>query len=225
MLVYLQAADIARSGQRILDVGTKDGRHYAENEAEAVGVDIDPQKPVRDIEMCQADGGRLPFRDDAFDIVVSNQVYEHLTPELRIAVTREVARVLAPDGVFLVSFSNRLFPFGNHGIGIPGFQYLPSRVRNWLADLVLSEEHRRYHRDRLFYVSPISVRPIMEVHFDDVEYITPTLGVRYGPDVWPEPVTRAWPLIVSTAVGRTLVEFFFGYAAYACRSPADSQIN
>jgi SAM-dependent methyltransferase len=223
MVIYLETADIARSGQRVLDVGTKDGRHYVENDAEAVGVDIDPKTPQRDIQLIQADGGQLPFPDDTFDIVVSNQVYEHLPQELRVAVTRDVARVLSPDGVYIMSFSNRLFPFGNHGIGVPGFQYLSYSVRHWLADRFLSEEDQEYHRDQLFYVSPITVRPTLEDHFDDVEYFTTTLGRKHGEEVWPTFVNQMWPFIVSTAAGRWLVEMFFGYAAYVCWGPMSGE--
>ena len=216
MLIYLETAAIAQSNHRVLDVGTKDGRHYVENDAEAVGVDIDPKTPQRDIHMIKADGGQLPFPDNTFHIVVSNQVYEHLPQELRAAVTKDVARVLSPDGVYLMSFSNRLFPFGNHGIGVPGFQWLPSVIRHWLTRYMLSEEDLEYHRDQLFYVSPTTVRPMLKDHFDRVEYCTATLGLRYGEVVWPTLVNRMWPFVVSTAVGRWFVELLFGYAAYVC---------
>jgi SAM-dependent methyltransferase len=50
----------------------------------------------------------LPFADDSFDavlIAVSVQYLQYPT-----AVFREIARVLAPGGVLVVSFSNRMFP-------------------------------------------------------------------------------------------------------------------
>jgi ubiquinone/menaquinone biosynthesis C-methylase UbiE len=46
-----------------------------------------------------ADGMRLPFCDDAFDLVTANMVLEHL--EEPDAVFAEVARVLAPGGHFV----------------------------------------------------------------------------------------------------------------------------
>lgn len=52
--------------------------------------------------------GRLPFADGAFDAVVCTASVEYLIEPL--ATFREVARVLAPAGVFLVTFSNRWFP-------------------------------------------------------------------------------------------------------------------
>jgi SAM-dependent methyltransferase/FKBP-type peptidyl-prolyl cis-trans isomerase 2 len=50
----------------------------------------------------------LPFPDAAFDAVVCTVSVEYLTQPF--AVFREVARVLAPGGRFIVSFSNRWFP-------------------------------------------------------------------------------------------------------------------
>lgn len=50
----------------------------------------------------------LPFADDSFDAVLNAVSVQYL--QYPTAVFREVARVLAPGGVVVVSFSNRLFP-------------------------------------------------------------------------------------------------------------------
>jgi SAM-dependent methyltransferase len=50
---------------------------------------------------------RLPFENAAFDAVVCTVSVEYLTDPL--AVFAEVARVLAPGGIFVVTFSNRWF--------------------------------------------------------------------------------------------------------------------
>lgn len=51
---------------------------------------------------------RLPFPDGDFDAVVCTASVEYLVEPF--AVFREVARVLRPGGVFVVTFSNRWFP-------------------------------------------------------------------------------------------------------------------
>ncbi len=50
----------------------------------------------------------LPFEDDRFDVVLNTVSVDYLTRPFE--VFREVARVLKPGGLFLVIFSNRMFP-------------------------------------------------------------------------------------------------------------------
>lgn len=50
----------------------------------------------------------LPFPDNRFDVVVNTVSVDYLTRPLE--VFREVSRVLKPDGLFIVVFSNRMFP-------------------------------------------------------------------------------------------------------------------
>ena len=51
---------------------------------------------------------RLPFPDAGFDAVVNTVSVDYMTRPFE--VFREVARVLRPGGLFLVLFSNRMFP-------------------------------------------------------------------------------------------------------------------
>jgi SAM-dependent methyltransferase len=51
---------------------------------------------------------RLPFGEERFDAVVCTVSVEYLTDPL--AVFRDLGRVLAPDGVAIMTFSNRWFP-------------------------------------------------------------------------------------------------------------------
>jgi SAM-dependent methyltransferase len=50
----------------------------------------------------------LPFESNTFDAVVNTVSVEYLIDPL--AVFKEVARILRPDGYFIVTFSNRWFP-------------------------------------------------------------------------------------------------------------------
>jgi SAM-dependent methyltransferase len=50
----------------------------------------------------------LPFADAVFDVVLNTVSVDYLTRPFE--VFRDVARVLRPGGVFLVVFSNRVFP-------------------------------------------------------------------------------------------------------------------
>ncbi len=50
----------------------------------------------------------LPFDDDTFDAVVITVSAQYLTQP--VATFNDVNRILKPGGVFIVSFSNRMFP-------------------------------------------------------------------------------------------------------------------
>jgi SAM-dependent methyltransferase len=50
---------------------------------------------------------QLPFADDTFDVVLNTISVDYLTRPFE--VFREVGRVLSPGGLFLVTFSNRMF--------------------------------------------------------------------------------------------------------------------
>ena len=51
---------------------------------------------------------RMPFADDAFDHATCCVSVDYLTDP--VAVFRDVARVVRPGGLFVTTFSNRLFP-------------------------------------------------------------------------------------------------------------------
>jgi SAM-dependent methyltransferase len=51
---------------------------------------------------------RLPFGDNSFDVVVNTVSVDYLVEP--VEVFREVGRILKPGGLFLVIFSNRMFP-------------------------------------------------------------------------------------------------------------------
>jgi hypothetical protein len=59
-----------------------------------VGVDPwYPEPPVATQTAVRASGGMLPFRDQSFDYVLCVEVLEHMSPEARIQVVREMCRI------------------------------------------------------------------------------------------------------------------------------------
>lgn len=89
--------------------------------------------------------GRIDFPDATFDIVISNQVFEHV--ENLDSVVDEVARVLTPGGRFLSLFPDASVIREGH-CGIPFVHWFPagSRTRYYYA-LALRHLGLGYHTD------------------------------------------------------------------------------
>ena len=134
---------------------------------QAVGLDIELDRTCEahlgaDQVVCGA-GENLPFPDGAFDLVLSNEVLEHVQDDR--AAVQEIVRILRPGGRLVLFCPNRGYPFETHGIywrgryhfgNIPLVNYLPRRWRNRLAPHV--RVYSRGDLDRLFAGLP--VRPV-----------------------------------------------------------------
>jgi 2-polyprenyl-3-methyl-5-hydroxy-6-metoxy-1,4-benzoquinol methylase len=131
-----------------LDLGCGVGeyvRAFARQGALAYGCDIERPRLLRARERGTEDvvlaaGERLPFQDGALDVVVLNEVIEHVSDDS--ATMREVSRVLAPGGAAVIYAPNRLYPFETHGVyfgkryvfgNIPLVNWLPKPLRNRLV--------------------------------------------------------------------------------------------
>lgn len=60
------------------------------------------------------DGTKLPFADETFDLVFSQQVLEHVAPDLLEHFCAEEGRVLRPDGIAYHQIPHRLVPYESH---------------------------------------------------------------------------------------------------------------
>jgi SAM-dependent methyltransferase len=148
---YAWAASLV-AGKRTLDAGC--GWAYGTamfadaGASAAVGLDLAPtvievaQKEIGDrVELHVGDVVSMPFEDASFDVVVCFEVIEHL--EDRAAAVRELARVLRPDGLLVISSPNR-------DTSVPGnpyhvHEYTPDELRNELAAVFGSVRLHRQH--------------------------------------------------------------------------------
>lgn len=97
---YRLAADVvqavcAETAVRVLDVGGGPGslkRFLPTAEVVATDVTVPGAWHVAASSLVVADGVALPFADDAFDVVVTLDTLEHVRPERRGALLREVVR-------------------------------------------------------------------------------------------------------------------------------------
>ena len=134
---------------RILDNGTGLGTYLeaigrVSPGSLRVGLEIEHERAVD--ALARADGivlgvgEQLPFADDSFDLILSNEVIEHVTDD-RAAVA-EMARVARPGGRVVIFAPNRWYPVEQHGVywrgdyhfgNKPLVNYLPNPLRNRLA--------------------------------------------------------------------------------------------
>lgn len=144
-------------GKTVLDIGSGAGGktlYYATLGARKVyGVDVLPhyrqeatalaeRKGLGDrTEFVTADAARLPFPADTFDVIIANDVMEHVAdPD---AVLSECHRVLRSRGRLYVDFPPYLHPYGAHlsdAIGIPW-------VHVFFGESTLIEAYRELVRD------------------------------------------------------------------------------
>lgn len=132
--------------------------------------------------LCGA-GEQLPCPDGAFDVVLSNEVIEHVQDD-RLAV-REMVRVLRPGGRIVLFCPNRGYPFETHGVywrgkylfgNIPLVNYLPDRWRDKLAPHV--RIYGRRDLERLFIGLPVRFvqRTVIFGGYDNIVYRWPNAG-------------------------------------------------
>lgn len=134
-------------GRRILDVGCGIGTYVArlrELSPHVYGLDVDRQRVLRGSRrvpnLLVAVSEALPFLDNLLDVVIFNEVLEHVRDER--ATLREALRVVKPGGKVVIYAPNRLFPFETHGVflgrryifgNIPLVGYLPGILRRRLV--------------------------------------------------------------------------------------------
>ena len=132
---------------RILDNGCGLGTYLqalAPFSAQRFGLEVESDRARQALPtatgIVQAVGESLPFADDSFDCVLSNEVIEHVLDD-RQALS-EMARVTRPGGRVVIFCPNRWYPVEQHGIfwrgryhfgNIPLVNYLPDPWRNRLA--------------------------------------------------------------------------------------------
>jgi SAM-dependent methyltransferase len=111
--------------------------------------------------VCAA-GEFLPYPDNSFDVMLSNEVIEHVADDGLAAA--EMVRVLLPGGRLVLFCPNRWYPVETHGIywrgryvfgNIPLVNYLPNPLRHRLAPHVRA--YTGHGLRRLFAGLPIRI--------------------------------------------------------------------
>jgi len=166
--VRLMERYVSFSGKRVLDLGCGLGeyvRAFARLGADAVGSDVamdrlgEARRRVAEAGVAGvrgffgAAGEALPLQDASMDVIVLNEVIEHVQDDRQ--TVREIARVLRPGGTCILYAPNRLYPFETHGIylrgryifgNIPFVNWLPTVLRDRLVPHARAYRHGDWRR-------------------------------------------------------------------------------
>ena len=169
-------------GARILDIGCGLGvymRKFRDFSNDVYGIDIDPKR-LRDGArttpgLMLAVGEHLPFRNNDFDVVVLNEVIEHVRDDG--ATLAEAFRVIRPGGHIVIYAPNRLYPFETHGIylgkrfvfgNIPFINWLPDPLRNKLVPHARAYTRRGIRRTYGNLGADVNVETYVYPGFDNI---------------------------------------------------------
>ena len=183
-----QAAPL--EGARILDIGCGLGvyvRKFREFSELVYGVDIDAKRLLEGSRttpgLLLSASETLPFRDAAFDIVVLNEVIEHVRDDA--ATVREALRIIRPGGHIVIFAPNRLYPFETHGIylgdrfifgNIPLINWLPDPLRNRLVPHARAYTKRGIRRTYKNLAARVDVETYVYPGFDNIVARSKRLG-------------------------------------------------
>jgi len=119
-------------GRRVLDLGCGVGffgGEAARRGAWVAGLDFSGtaleicHERLPQLGLVRADATRVPFRSASFDVVLVNDIIEHLAEDLGRAMMQEVHRVLRPGGRLVLDTDNDAFLFHRRGF---------RRLNDWL---------------------------------------------------------------------------------------------
>jgi len=82
-----------------------------------------------------SNGKELQFKSNSFDIVICNQVIEHIRKQYHQKFIEESYRVLKPNGIFYIATPNKLWPIEPH-TKIPLLSFLPKIMADKYMKLV-----------------------------------------------------------------------------------------
>jgi SAM-dependent methyltransferase len=132
----------------------------------AVGLEFEPGRAKeaavnsRPASVVIAANEALPFPSRTFDVLLTNEVIEHVADDAVSA--QELVRIVRPGGRIVLFCPNRWYPVEQHGIywkgvyhfgNIPLVNYLPDPLRNRLAPHVRTYSLRRLRE--LFATLPV----------------------------------------------------------------------
>ena len=186
----IQRAAGERVQGKVFEIGVGLGAYLsrlAQHTQQAVGLDVEHERTLeahQHVEQVVCGVGEfLPFPQNNFDLILSNEVLEHVQDDRKSV--EEMVRTLKPGGRILLFCPNRGYPVETHGIywkgtyrfgNIPLVNYLPDPWRNKLAPHVRA--YTSGQLKQLFAGLPVRIiqKSIIFGAYDNIIARKPTLG-------------------------------------------------
>ncbi|HFD32219.1 MAG TPA: methyltransferase domain-containing protein, partial [Gammaproteobacteria bacterium] len=154
-------------------------------------VDTDSMHEKKLIRLINMEPYSLPFADNTFDLIISNQVFEHV--QNYSETIKELHRILKPEGSAIHIFPSRYSPIEPH-VYVPFSSIVNSYpwlllwaffgVRNGSQSGLSAKEvainNRNYLRDNTNYLSKRKINQYFKSYFESVEYCE-SLFLKYSP--------------------------------------------
>ncbi|MAG47646.1 hypothetical protein CL617_03495 [archaeon] len=83
----------------------------------------------------------IPFKEDFFDVIVSNQVIEHVQDQEKHL--REIFRTLKKDGICYLATPNKYFPIEPH-YSLPFLGMLPKKIADFYLQVFKNKDYDVY---------------------------------------------------------------------------------
>ena len=140
-IIEIVGTEVNLGDCNVLDVGIGSGHiaHYLSAVSKSVtGVNICDEREISaGYRFVEVSGPELPFPDNSFDVVISNQVIEHMTCQKDHLI--EMCRVLKSDGIIYLAMPNKYSIIEPH-YHIPFLSWMPRRIANMLTMTLCKKE-------------------------------------------------------------------------------------
>lgn len=189
-LKMIREAAGGRANEVVFENGVGLGAYLARlaiDARQAIGLDVELERTIKtrsQVEQVLCGVGEfLPFPENSFDLILSNEVLEHVQDDA--LTVQEMVRCLKPGGRLILFCPNRGYPFETHGIywkgnykfgNIPLVNYLPRKLRDKLAPHV--EVYTRRDLSKKFSGLPVKFieKKVIFGAYDNIIQRRPTLG-------------------------------------------------
>lgn len=138
--VISEFKDLSKSG--ILDIGCGTGiitENLGKICKKVIGVDVENKRLIKEgYKFKLIKNEKLPFKDNTFDVVISNQIIEHVSNQEEHI--KEIYRVLRNKGICYLATPNKYWPIEPH-YHLPFLGILPKGLANFYLKIFWNKNY------------------------------------------------------------------------------------